>query len=298
MNERLLCILAGWGLKQCGTLPVLGMNHRNLGYIYPSNSRRDFPIADDKIRTKEILAKAGVPVPETYKIYSHFFEFLNLEEDLKQYPEFVIKPSQGSGGGGIIVVTGSEGGDWKSIGGTTYTPSGLKKHLSDIIFGVYSFDLTDRALIEARIVQHDDMNELSPFGLADVRMILYQDEPVLCMTRIPTKASEGRANLHQGAVGAGIDLDTGRTFHAVLKGEPVEHHPDTGVPLIGRRIPFWDEVVAVSRLVGKAVPLKYLGADISISKAGPVLLEINVRPGLEIQNANLRGLRWELERIG
>jgi len=121
MNERLLCILAGWGLKQCGTLPVLGMNHRNLGYIYPSNSRRDFPIADDKIRTKEILAKAGVPVPETYKIYSHFFEFLNLEEDLKQYPEFVIKPSQGSGGGGIIVVTGSEGGDWKSIGGTTYT---------------------------------------------------------------------------------------------------------------------------------------------------------------------------------
>jgi alpha-L-glutamate ligase-like protein len=237
-------------------------------------------------------------MPETYKIYSNFFELLELEEDLAPYRDFVIKPSQGSGGGGIIVVAGREGQGWKSIGGKGYTLTDLKKHLSDIIFGVYSFDLTDRALVEARVVQHEEMSMLSPFGLADVRVILYRDEPVLAMTRIPTKASEGRANLHQGAVGAGIDLATGRTIHAALDGAPADRHPDTGEPLIGRRIPFWDEVVDVSRRAAKAVPLKYLGADISISQAGPVLLELNVRPGLEIQNANLRGLRSELEQVG
>ena len=128
-----------------------------------------------------------------------------------------------------------------------------------------------------------------------MRVILHRDEPVLSMTRIPTKASEGRANLHQGAVGAGIDLASGRTVHAVLKGDPVDKHPDTGVDLIGRAVPYWDRVVEISLRAARAVPLKYLGVDISISQGGPVLLEINVRPGLEIQNANVRGLRSILE---
>jgi alpha-L-glutamate ligase-like protein len=297
MKEQALCILAGWGMKRCGTLSVLGINQRNLGYIYPSNDRKHYPVADDKLKTKDILAQAGVP-PETYKIYSHFFELLELEKDLAPYRDFVVKPSQGSGGGGIIVVSGCEGRDWKSIGGTIYTLTDFKKHLSDILFGVYSFDLADRALIEARIVQHEEMSMLSPFGLADVRVIMYRDEPALAMARIPTKASEGRANLHQGAVGVGVDLATGQTIHAVLNGGSADRHPDTGETLIGRRIPFWGEVVDVSRRAAKAVPLKYLGADISISQAGPVLLELNVRPGLEIQNANLRGLRSELELVG
>jgi alpha-L-glutamate ligase-like protein len=291
-------MITGWGRTRECALSVLGMNRRNLGYIYPSNDRKYFPLADDKIRTKEVLAKAGVPVPETYKVYGHFFELLHLEEALEPYHDFVIKPSQGSGGGGIIVISGREGEAWKSISGKTFNLFDLKKHLSDIIFGVYSFDLSDRALVEARVVQHDEMSALSPFGLADVRVILYRDGPALAMTRIPTKASEGRANLHQGAVGAGIDLETGRTVHAVLNGEPLDRHPDTGVPLLGRQIPYWNEVMTVSRRAANALPLKYLGADVSISQTGPVLIEVNVRPGLEIQNANLQGLRLNLKQAG
>lgn len=279
-------------------LKVLGMNQRNLNYIYPNNARKDFPAADDKIRTKEIMTKAGVPVPETYRIYSHFYELQHLQRDLDAYNDFVVKPSQGSGGGGIIVVTGRLGDGWAGVSGRAYTLRDLKKHLSDIMFGVYSFDLSDRALIEARIVQHNEMAALSPLGLADVRVILYKDEPVLSMARIPTKDSDGRANLHQGAVGVGIDLINGRTVHAILRGRPAELHPDTGAGLIGKTIPFWGEVLSVARRAARAVPLKYLGVDISISRNGPVLLEINVRPGLEIQNANLKGLRSILEASG
>ncbi len=297
MKKELFGILRNWRRARERAIWVLGMNQRNLNYIYPSNLRKDFPIADDKITTKEILSRAGVPVPGTYRVYSHFFELRTLEQDIEPYHDFVIKPSQGSGGSGIIVVAGREGRNWKSVGGRTYALQDLKKHLSDIIFGVYSFDLADRALIEERVVQHDEMSELSPHGLADIRVILYRDEPALSMTRVPTLASEGRANLHQGAVGIGIDLTSGRTMHAVLKGEPVERHPDTGLQLIGRTIPCWNEVLTISRRAAKAVPLKYLGVDISISRSGPVLLEINVRPGLEIQNANLMGLRSKLDEL-
>ncbi len=51
----------------------------------------------------------------------------------------------------------------------------------------------------------------------------------------------------------------------------------------GKVLPFWQETMEVGRLAARAVPLKYLGVDIGISRRGPILLEINARPGLEIQ---------------
>lgn len=290
--------LWGWwrALRRRGR-EVLGMNQRNLHLIYPHNPRRHFPLADDKLKTKERLLEAGVPVPATYRVYRYFYELAQLEADLAGHADFVIKPAHGSGGGGIVVIAGRDGAGWVGPGGRHYPPETLRRHISDIIFGVYSFDLSDAAFIEERVRQHPQMSRLSPQGLADVRVILLRDEPLLAMTRLPTVASAGRANLHQGAVGAGIDLASGRTTHAILGNSPVETHPDTGIPLIGRPIPWWDEVLAIARRAARAMPLKYLGVDICLGERGPVMLEINVRPGLQIQNANLCGLRGRAARL-
>jgi alpha-L-glutamate ligase-like protein len=274
---------------------VLTMNQRNLRFIYPYNPRRYFPLADDKLRTKEIMQQIGVRVPATYQTYGYFYELQNLERDLAAHEDFVIKPSKGSGGGGIVVIAGRQGAYWVGPSGKRFGVGELRKHICDIIFGVYSFDLADRVIIEERVRQHAEISALSPFGLADVRVILFQDEPMFAMTRVPTRASDGRANLHQGALGIGIDLATGMTMHAILHNEPVKTHPDTGETLLGRTLPYWDGILRIARLAGQAVPLKYLGVDISIAETGPVLLEINVRPGLQIQNANLAGLRARLE---
>lgn len=297
MSRKLLEYWQYWQEVRARARNVLAMNQRNLNFIYPYNPRRHFPLADDKLLTKELMQRAGVPVPTTYGTYSSFYELRNLERDLAAHHDFVIKPSQGSGGGGIAVITGRQDNYWVGPSGKKHTVDELRKHISDIIFGVYSFDLKDRAIIEQRVQQSEEMSQLSPWGLADVRVILFRNQPVLCMTRVPTRASEGRANLHQGAVGIGIDLETGKTIHAILNNEPVDRHPDTNLPLIGRDIPYWSEVISISRLAGEAVPLKYLGVDICISESGPVLLEINVRPGLQIQNANLMGLRARLEAM-
>ncbi|HKI62276.1 MAG TPA: sugar-transfer associated ATP-grasp domain-containing protein [Mariprofundaceae bacterium] len=273
------------------------MNQRNLHFIYPNNARRDFSVADNKLLTKQILAENGVPVPETYKAYSSFFELRNLEEDLAAYDEFVIKPAQGSGGGGILVISAKTANGWVSVSGRTYTMADMRKHLADIIFGVYSFGLTDQVIIERRIEQHSDLAELSPFGLTDVRVIVFRDEPVLAMLRVPTLASDGKANLHQGALGIGVDIETGSLIHAIHKGASVTQHPNTGLPLLGRRVPFWENILHISRVAAGAVPLKYLGIDLAISSGGPLIVEINVRPGIEIQNANMLGMRPLLEQI-
>ncbi|MDH4234169.1 MAG: alpha-L-glutamate ligase-like protein [Gallionella sp.] len=269
---------------------VLSMNRRNLHYIYTRNERRHFQLADDKLLAKEVLVAAGVRMPETYRIYSYFYELRNLERDLDAYHEFVIKPAQGSGGNGIIVIVGRSGQDWLGISGKTYTLYDLQKHISDIIFGVYSFDLGDRAIIESRITQHAEMAELSPLGLADVRIIMCDNFPVMSMTRVPTRQSDGKANLHQGALGVAINIASGVTTHGRFLGQPIDRHPDSGIHLIGRTLPYWPEILDLAQRAARAVPLKYLGVDISVSPDGPQLLEINVRPGLEIQNVNQRGM--------
>ncbi len=279
------------------TANVLTMNKRNLNYIYPNNHRHDFPCADNKLLTKEMLANCDVTVPNTLVTYSSFYELSTLADDLARHHDFVIKPASGSGGGGILVFIHKEAEHWITPGGKRFTLSDIKKHITDIIFGVYSFGLSDDAIIEERIMQHPEITRLSPYGLADVRLIVYQHQPILCMARIPTLASDGKANLHQGAVGLGIDLETGRTQHAILLDKDITHHPDTNEALIDQKVPHWDRVVEMSCTAACKAPLKYLGIDISISHNGPVLLEINVRPGLQIQNANQQGMRKMLEIV-
>jgi alpha-L-glutamate ligase-like protein len=276
---------------------VLGMNQRNLDYIQSHNQRRDFELADDKLLTKEIMEAAGVPVPRTYRAYRHLFELERIERDLSPYPEFVIKPAHGRGGGGILVIAQRQQGAWIGVGGTSYPVEALRRHLSDVIFGVFSFEHLDAAIIEERIRQLSAVDTLSPFGLADIRVILLQDQPIMAMMRVPTRQSRGRANLHQGALGIGLDLPTGGMVNAVLHGRRLQRHPDTGVALCGQTVPCWNEVLRISRAAARALPLKYIGADIALAEQGPVLLEVNVRPGLEIQNANLVGLRPRLEAV-
>lgn len=289
--------LRRWRSVRNATASVLSMNMRNLGYVYPHNARRDFPIANDKLLCKEKLEPLGVPLAKTHFSYRYFYELHNLDNDLSTLDEFVIKPSNGSAGNGILVIVGREEGIWLGINGKRYDITALQRHISDIIFGVYSFDNQDAAIIEQRVIQHPKINQLFDRGLADVRIILFQNQPIQAMSRIPTIASDGKANLHQGAIGLGIDLESGRSNNAMLKGETISQHPDSGAPLLGVEIPFWSEIIYHATRAAESVPLKYLGVDIAISEHGPVLLEINARPGLEIQNVNMQAMRPILEAI-
>lgn len=289
--------LQQWRSLRSASDEVLTMNQRNLGYIYPHNARHDFPIANDKLLCKKTMASIGIPLAETHFSYQHFYELHNLDVDLKSLEDFVIKPSNGSAGNGIVVIAGREGNEWVGVSGKRYTIEDLRRHIADIIFGVFSHDKQDAAIIEQRIVQHPVIDTLFDRGLADIRVILFHHEPVLCMSRVPTLASDGKANLHQGAVGLGIDMQTGLSYRAMLHGESIAVHPDSGADLIGIQIPFWNEIITHSRRIAESVPLKYLGVDIAVAAQGPVLLEINARPGLEIQNVTQRGMRKILESL-
>ena len=120
----------------------------------------------------------------------------------------------------------------------------------------------------------------------------------MAMMRLPTRRSGGRANLHQGAIGVGVNLVTGITHHAVMRSTPVRENPDSGEEVIARKIPGFSRALEIAVAAADETGLVYLGADVVIDAlAGPMILELNARPGLAIQLANGAGLRPRLETV-
>jgi len=132
----------------------------------------------------------------------------------------------------------------------------------------------------------------------DVRVVVYRGVPVMAMIRLPTHRSRGRANLHQGAIGAGVALTSGQIVHAVLDNAPVTQHPDTKRPLLGVGVPSFARVLEIAVAATDETGLGYVGADVVIdARRGPVILELNARPGLAIQAASRAGLVPRLRAV-
>jgi len=277
---------------------LYGINRRNIELVYAFNPRRHYPIADDKLLAKEYLARAGVPVAETLAVCHGLFEVRAFIEFLRGRADVVIKPANGSGGDGIVVLTDWLGdGRWRRAGGGVVDEPALYRHVAEITLGAFANDLADRAFVEPRIAPHPMFQALWSDGLCDVRIITLEGEPLMSMVRVPTRQSGGRANLHRGGIGLAVDMATGTTVRALHRGRAIERHPESGAALLDLSIPSWPAVVDSARAAARAVPLGYIGCDVVVdAELGPLLLEINARPGLEIQNVNGLGFGRALGR--
>jgi len=286
-------------LREAG---VLGLNERNVDFITRLNPRRLYPRVDDKALTKELALAAGMAVPELYGIIRHQREVRAFADIVGERNSFVIKPAQGSGGDGILVVVGRSQrrrDSYRLSSGVLISAAEVAHHISNIVSGQYSLSGNpDKAIIEYCVQFDPAFADVSYQGVPDIRVIVYRGYPTMAMVRLPTRASDGKANLHQGAVGAGVDMSLGETLTGVLDNEVVDEHPDTGALVSGLQIPHWDFILQSSARGHDVTGLGYLGVDMVIdSEQGPLILEMNARPGLNIQIANCTGLASRIARI-
>ncbi|MFH1392251.1 MAG: sugar-transfer associated ATP-grasp domain-containing protein [bacterium] len=279
---------------------ILGINARNLSYIRPSNPQSSVQLADNKLKTKKILKRAGAPVASTFGIIRSHKDLASFNWN-KLPDSFALKPNRGIGGEGILIVYGrKKNNNWVKADKSEVSIKDLQNHIRNILDGNFSlFNIPDIAFFEGRIKILKLFKPYSYRGIPDIRIIVYNGVPVMAMLRIPTRESGGKANLQQGGIGAGIDMASGVTTTSILgKKRIVEYVPGTRLLLSGIKIPYWTEILKLSVKAQKVSNLGYLGADIAIDREkGPVFFELNARPGLSIQIANLTSLKDRLERI-
>ena len=293
-------LLAGWisplRLRELG---IMGMNRRNISYISRYNPRHRYPFVDNKLKTKVVAQKARLRVPDLLHVVETQHEIESIEGRIKDLAEFVIKPAQGSGGKGILVIVGRDGDQYVNSSGARLTLVDIKRHVTNILSGLHSLGgRPDIVLIEGLVKVNPYFSSISYEGVPDIRIIVFKGYPVMGMLRLATHASDGKANLHQGAVGVGIDIATGRSVAAVKHNQLVTHHPDTGESLQDLAVPDWKTMLLLASRCYEVTGLGYLGCDIVVDATkGPLLLELNARPGLSIQIANNQGLLPRLRHV-
>jgi len=277
----------------------MGINERNAEFNLPYNPRSRYVFVDDKLVTKELAAKAGVAVPQLYGVVEIQHQVPQLAQWFSARQDFVIKPARGSQGDGILVVTGRSGAHYRLADGSLMDQAALEFHVANILSGVFSLGgQIDRAMIEYRVNFDPVFEQIAFRGVPDVRIIVFLGVPVMAMVRLPTRASRGKANLHQGAIGSGVDISSGRTLTAVSGDRVVSTHPDTGHRVQGVQIPGWDTLLEIAARSFELTGLGYVGVDIVLDRdLGPMILELNARPGLNIQIANRAGLRPRLDAV-
>nr|WP_299343257.1 sugar-transfer associated ATP-grasp domain-containing protein [Allomuricauda sp.] len=271
-------------------LGVIGLNRRNLELIYPHNQRKYYSLADDKVKTKELLQKHNIACAETFTVITKVSEIKKKWALCEGKEALAIKPANGCGGGGIKILKKTAEGHWKS-GGKIVNETHIFQHITSIVSGLYSMNSSDSCLIEECIVPHPFFSEIYDEGVPDFRLITLKEKPIMAMLRMPTSKSDGKANLHQKGVGIGVDMKKG-TLTQVYDGKKYrDHHPDNPNKINGKPIPYWNTMVDLAIKTAEAFPLDYLGIDLVIDAAkGPQVMEVNVRPGLGIQLVNRCGL--------
>lgn len=280
-------------------LGVLGINSRNAELISAYNRRALYPLVDDKLRTKQLARDHGVPVPDLYGSLSAIRDIQEFPRAIERHQQFVVKPATGSGGDGILVFDGHQDDRFRLCTGVLLSWDDLAHHLANTLNGQYSLGgHPDRVMIEYRVQFDPIFDEVSYLGVPDIRVIVFRGFPVMAMARLPTRASHGKANLHQGAVGVGIDIANGRTLRGVLNNDVVDEHPDTGATLSGLQVPGWRKILLMAARCHELTGLGYLGVDIVLDvNKGPLMLELNARPGLNIQIANREGIMGRIRAV-
>lgn len=273
---------------------IVGLNRRNVDLVMGKNERRFFPLVDDKLKTKTILDREGYGSVPVISRCSSFFEVDMFIKELNAHGgPFVLKPSKGYGGEGILIVKSvSDKGVWDCGSLGEWKLHRQADYIGEILYGIYSMgDDSDVAFAEEFIVAHEGIAPFAQDGLPDIRVIIHDGTPMAAMMRVPTSESQGKANLHAGGCATAVDIKSGITSYGWYRGSRVDQHPELNVPFAGVQIPHWDEVLRISSELFEHFPLGYMGADFTIDqKQGPVILELNARPGLEIQNVLGKGI--------
>ncbi len=277
---------------------LLGQNARNLDYIKWYNNKIAKNLADSKIKTKRFLKTNLIKTPDTIEILDNH-EMLDYSIFDKLIPPFVVKPSGGFGGRWILIFTQiSSQGKYITNNYEYFEKKDMISHFSNILDWFYSLSWNrDKIIIEKKVELDEEIELLWKYWLPDIRVIVFNMVPVMAMLRVPTELSKWKANIHSWACWVGIDIGTWKLTYITSNTNIIKSIPGIW-DVRWLKLPNWEEALSLAVKTQQVSKIWYLGCDIVLDKnKWPLVLELNIRPGLELQMANLSPLKDRLKKV-
>ena len=252
--------------------------------------RRGSPL-NDKAEFAEYCARHSIRCVETImRIDGEVPKQVLPDRDL------FVKRSKGRGGRGAE--------RWDRVAPFTFEcPAGERLDLNALLERLAERSRKAPLIVQPRLTAHHGLAEVCTGALPTVRLVTCLDERgrpevVGAVFRMAVGDNVTVDNLHAGGIAAAVDLDSGCLSRATNLGTDsrlgwLSAHPDTGAPIEGRALPLWDEVKTVALDAHRAFTDRVvIGWDIAILDDGPIVIEGNGNPDMDILQRFMRvGLR-------
>jgi hypothetical protein len=222
--------------------------------------------------------------------------FADGQSHLKRDPveleaDLFVKPVCGRGG---------KGAQRWDFDGRFYQSSSDEQLTSEALLSKLAHkSRTTPLLAQDRLHNHPALEPLNNDALSTVRVLTCLNEMgvpeiVGAAMRMAIGSNHVVDNLHAGGIAASVDIDTGVLGPASNLGADssfgwTDHHPVSGARITGTQLPMWPEVCDFALRAHRAFDDRVLvGWDIAITPDGPVLVEGNGAPDLDIMQRFIR----------
>ena len=234
-------------------------------------------LLQDKFIFAQYLKSLNLPMPKILGLGDK--KFIYWLDDVRRKPlesltekaqmDVFMKPILGDSGKGVVNVK--------------YNNGVLSVNGREIEFSEFKRLLSDKYIIQKRIIQSPELSKLCTDTVGSLRIItaLKNGKPQYVSSLLAIGIGSNKmSNWATGGVTVGIDPQTGRlnkyAFYKPGFGGKITHHPDTGVAFEGFTLPYFKEAV---ELALKAHRYFYgthsVGWDMAITAAGPIFIEGN-----------------------
>jgi hypothetical protein len=253
---------------------------------------------NDKARFAEYCRKRQIRAVPVLAVIRGEVELRAHSRDLET--DLFIKPICGCGGKGAERWDYSTG-LYRSPGGTWVTPEAMFDRMTRRSRSV-------PMILQPRLRNHEALDRLNNGALSTVRVLTClsesgEPEVLGAAMRMAIGSNRTVDNLHAGGIACTVALETGVLGPASNLGADsrlgwLDRHPDTGAAITGTKLPQWDEVRELAARAHRAFADRVLvGWDIAITPDGPIIVEGNGSPDLDIMQRFVRhGLMTE--RLG
>jgi hypothetical protein len=145
-------------------------------------------------------------------------------------------------------------------------------------------------ILQPALYNHRAIRPLASRGLATVRLVTCRSlagecSPLMAAFRMPT-GQLAVDNFAAGGIASSVSLASGALGAATrkhAKGETFDCLPDSGARITGVELPLWHGALELCRRAHQAFPaFAFIGWDVALTDAGPLLVEANLTWGVDV----------------